>query len=829
MKTYRRLFFFLLLMLLAVKTVSGVENRTYQVINAANGLADNSAQIVVCTHSGRMIISTLGNLNFYDGVTFSNVNTHADYQYKLPSYRGNYHLYFDLQHHIWLKDTYKVSCVDLMSEQFVENVDSVIKMMGCKEPLEDLFVDGDNHVWMLTKKGLYSENTGKYYKVLSKHNLQDLDVVDNMLLTFYENGEEVGQNLQTGTVVHRTRAYDEEMVKKYKSSSVLLKYENGFFQVRNGYVGAVLLWFDVKARNWLVVKEFPYHINNLELHEGKIYMPSEYGFWVYDLATKDMRSVRQLMIEDGTAIETDCNMISFDMQGGIWIGTEKRGVLYGRPTTPAFKSYRWSDAKALEYESLMRHLTQNIYEYEGQRANCQYVDSRGWKWIGTMTGLYLLKEEGAEPVEFSKRSGFYNNVVHAVVEDRNHHIWLSTSNGISCIMFDANNEVAFVNSFGRLDGVPIESFSNGKAYLMDNGHVIMQALDHVVEFDPEALYEISTPHPYKLFPKLIHVLVNGNYAQPNVPMDGNIIIDRPLTGVRDISLNSDQTTVSLTFSALNYFRPLQTYYRVRMKGLPDYEDWQVFSYFNGGGRVDGRGLLHLPLVGLEPGDYVLEMQVSMFPDQWEGTPFEWGIHVNEPWWRTTGIYWGIGVILFVLLMVNLVIYMRNVRLRMQRNHGEGDIIRKIRQFVQRCNDSTATVLTPTLDDFHLSPDDENTKLSPEFIEAMIKLIPYVREHMQGELTMSQLSSVAHTDVVSLYRIMMADIYKSPRKLELINRLNKGSELLLNTDKTVEQIAMECGFMTPNYFMGSFFHRYRQTPNEYRESMKTEAAEEVAEA
>jgi AraC-like DNA-binding protein len=812
-------FLLLLCWLLAVNQVNAIESRTFRVINAANGLADNSAQIVVCTRSGRMIIATLGNLNFYDGVTFSNINTHTDFQYPLPSYHGNYHLYFDLRHHIWLKDTHKVTCVDLMSEQFVTNVDSVIKTIGCKEPLEDLFVDYDGHLWMLTKKGLYSGMGKKYFKVQPNLNLQDVDVFDNMLITFYENGEEIGQSLQTGMVVHHTRAYSDEMADDYKNSSVILKYENGFFQVRNGDEKSVLLWFDVKGKKWTVVKEFPYHINNMELHDGKIYMPSEYGFWVYDLATDAMEWVKQLTIADGTTIETDCNMISFDVQGGVWIGTEKRGVLYGRPTTPAFKCYPWTNPKALELEKLMMNQTQDITEFRGQRANCQYVDSRGWKWIGTMTGLYLFKSEDVQPAVFSKADGLYNNVVHAVVEDLNHNIWLSTSNGISCIMYDDNNEVLFVNSFGRDDGVPIESFQNAKALLMPNGSIIMQAIDNVVEFNPEDLYEISTPHPYKLFPKLIQLLVNGNYAKPNVPMDGNVIIDRPFTGVREISLNSDQTTVSLTFSALNYFRPLQTYYRVRVKGLSAYEDWQVFSYFNSGGKVDGRGLLHLPLVGLEPGEYHIEMQVSMFPDQWDGTPFEWVIHVNQPWWQTTGIFWGVGIVLFVLLLVNLAIYMRNERLRMQRTHEEGDIIRKIRQFVQRCNESTNTVLMPTLDDYHLSPDDENMKLSPEFIEVMMKLIPFVSDHMRGELSMSQLSVVAHTDVVRLYQILMTDIYKSPRKLELIIRLQKGVDLLLNTNSSVEEIAGQCGFYTPNYFMGSFFHRYRKTPEEYRESMR----------
>ena len=99
--------------------VSGAETRerAFDVINAANGLADNSAQIVACTKTGRMIISTIGNLNFYDGGTFSHIDTHQEFQYPLPSYSGHYHLYFDRRHHIWLKNKYTVTCVDLLQEQ----------------------------------------------------------------------------------------------------------------------------------------------------------------------------------------------------------------------------------------------------------------------------------------------------------------------------------------------------------------------------------------------------------------------------------------------------------------------------------------------------------------------------------------------------------------------------------------------------------------------------------------------------------------------------------------------------------------------------------------
>jgi ligand-binding sensor domain-containing protein len=317
----------LLLMLLANLHAEGMEERTYKVINAVSGLADNSAQQVVCTHSGRMVISTLGNLNFYDGITFSHIGTRQDYQYQLPSYNGNYHLYFDNQHHIWLKDTHIVTLVDVFQEQFVENVDSVIKSMGCNEHVKDLFVDTKGSVWLLTSKGLYNVESKMTFDVLPGLNLQDVEVFDNLLLTFYENGEEVAQNMKSGKTEHRTQAYDSEFANRFNRSSVVLPYGDGFFQVRNGQNGGIMMWFDVRSKMWTTISEFTYHLNNMALFEDQIYIASEYGYWVYDIKTKDLQWVRELTMADGSKVETDCNVIAFDQQGGIWIGTESRGVL----------------------------------------------------------------------------------------------------------------------------------------------------------------------------------------------------------------------------------------------------------------------------------------------------------------------------------------------------------------------------------------------------------------------------------------------------------------------------------------------------------------------
>lgn len=799
----------------AISSFAITDEREFKVINAANGLADNSAQTVNCTKTGRMIISTIGNLNFYDGSSFTHIDTHEDLQYQLPLYSGHYHLYFDRYHHIWLKNKGVVTCVDLYKERFVKDVDSVVtKVFECNEQVFDLFVDSIGDVWFLTQKGLYGARQKQTYHVLTDYNLQDLDIFGNMLVLFYSNGEEEGIDLTTGRVLHRTRAYDASEAGKYHKTSLVLRHEDGFFQIRNGEKCGVLMYFDVKQLKWTKIMEQDYHLNSLAMQNGYLYLASEYGYWIYDKATGEKKQEPLLKLAGSNKmLETSTNTVAFDRQGGMWIGTEKRGLLYAHPRMSPFKVYYWDHPLAVKYTAMLEDIEEYVGEFKGMKTSCKLKDSRDWTWFGTSVGLYLYKTPQSKPIIFTKRNGFLNNVIHSVVEDKNHNIWVSTSYGISCIIFE-NDKPVFVNSFNARDDVPNESFINGKARCLDDGMIIMQSIDHVVAFYPDAFIVTNARKPFRMFPKLVRLLVNGNYVEPGEEKDGNVIIDRAITRVRDISLNADQNSISLTFSGLNYYRPVQTYYRVKVRGLQD--EWRVFSYYDGDGMVDRQGMLHLPLVGLKPGSYDVAVQASLFPDIWpdEKEAFVWTIHVNQPWWKSTGVVLLLGVLVLAMLIANFFLYNRNSKIRIQMNAREGDMIRRIVSFASRCDMYFSS--TFTYDNGTGFDESESNQPTKEFIQLMMRLLPYIRKQRQEQMTMRGLSEAGGVDVTQLYETLSNQLYKSPRSVALHILLIKAAELLRTTTKSVEEISEECCFSTPNYFMGNFFHQYKVTPREYRE-------------
>ena len=817
---------FLLLGLLLARTVSVADSdKRFYVYNAANGLADNSAQTINCTKTGRLVITTMGQINFYDGQQFTYIDPTTENTYPLEKYNGHSHLYFDNNHHIWLKKRHQLSCVNLTKEMFANNIVDEFKALGMEDKVLDLFVDSKNIVWLLTEEGIFCTETKKYYQVQPKLNLQELDSYDDKyLLLFYENGQMDALDLTSGNTVFSSRAYGEQLVGKYKATSVIRRVGNQYYQIRNGSVNgssvAILLCYDVPTRKWEIVMETPYYLSNIVEHNSTLYIPSAYGYWTYDLVTKKLEHVEKLLMSNGQLQLTDINCMEFDRQGGLWVGTEKRGLLYARPFPTPFKAYSWTDKRALELSDMMDRQSAPVTKFRDMTVNCVLRDSRGWDWVGTSTGLQLYRNRtNPLPQLFTRNEGLQNNVIHCIVEDHEHHIWVGTSYGICCLVIEGD-KVRYINRYNQWDGVPNESFVNGRSMMLPNGDVVMQALDHVLVFNPDNMRTLDETVEFELYPKLIRLFVNGNDIKAGDRLDGELILDRALTRTKELNLRYDQNTVSLTFSGLNYFRPQQTYYRVRRTGPGMSEKWEVFTPYNSQGMVDRSGLLHLPLTSLQPGHYTVEVQASMLPDVWKTIPYEWEINIHEPWWRTTGVMVVVFLFLMALLALYVLLFLRNANMRARRNTEEQGVIKRIKVFADRCDARNGALLEPLPDEASSAEINMLSDFSPEFITAMTAIIPTVTKHHDTTkmLSMRDLSKAAHMKLPDFCKVIASNIYKNPRPVAMQMMLARAADILQrDKQKNIEEVSQECGFVTPNYFIASFYHKYRKTPEQFRQS------------
>lgn len=806
----------LVCLLSMVSGIHGQDNEhVFFMFDASNGLAANGAQTILCTKTGRMVITTIGHVNFYDGYSFDHISPQAGDLYPLDKYSGHYRLMFDKHHHLWLKDRYNVACVNLTMEQIAHNVRAVFEEMGIKKTVDDLFTDSENMLWTLSGDKLSSPDRPLIITVRQNVALHDVNVYEDMFaLLFYADGMVSAYDLQTGKHVFDIVCPETE-AKKYMESSVVYPYEKGFYQIRNGSSEGMLRYLDIEKREWTTVMAPNYRLNNVVVHKGKLYVATQFGYWIYNLATGEKTIVDELTLSKGRKLKTDVNTIAFDRQGGMWIGTEMRGLLYAKPYPSPFHAYSWNNPESRTlYQRMAEKLDMTPRPYR-HHVNCEYTDSRGWKWTGLYSGLKLETTDGKERM-FKRKDGLRSEMVHAVVEDATHDIWVSTSFGISHL-FVNDTAVYRVETYVNLDDVPAEAFVNGAAALMDDGSIIMQSLDHMVIFNPASFHTLTTDE-FILYPKLVHLQMNGQDVEPGKEYDGLMILEKAVTRSKEINLNYDQNIVKLEFSALNYFRPMQTYYRVRIKGFKKYDDWQVFSHGLTPDVVDKYGMMRLTLLNMDSGQYEVEVQASMTPDEWPAEPYVWIITVHQPWWRTTGIYYLLALVMFGLLLANFLLYNRNVKMRMMRHNEETDVVRRVMQFANRCEAQRTEELAPNKLMQEGDEEEAHQVMSRDFVNVMLKLVPYVINQKDVKnITMKELEQNSGVPRAQLYQLLSANIDKNPSQLISLLRIEEAARLVRTTEMSFEQIAEECRFVSPNYFFAAFFHHFRMTPEDYRKS------------
>lgn len=789
-------------------------DRRFRVINAADGLADNSAQTIKSTFSGRLVVSTIGHINFYDGSGFTHISS-GDSRYLLPKYKGHYHLYFDDSHHLWLKDKGMVTCVNMLTEQFVSDIGSIFQAQGVKGHVEDMFVDSSGSIWLVQGNNIYSRH-GKVSLPLRKGRvLQDMDISDNIVLLFYDDCQVDVYDIIAKKKLYSTNSLNHEEVKDYQESSVIYKYRNGFFQIRNGNNKAVLMWFDLGTRQWTKVLSTDYYLSNMTVKDDVLYISSAYGYWTYDTDSRQIEHYEMIKLTDGRELLTDMNCIEFDRQGGMWIGTEKRGLLYSKYIKSPFNVMTWDNPLSVKYAEMMDKVCTYDMLVKGHRLNCTYKDSRGWIWVGSLNGLYYFKPGQKDSICVKKEDGMVNDVVHSIIEDGKHNIWVSTSNGIVGLVIK-NGKVTFVNSFINSDGIPAEAFVNGRAMRLDDGTIVMQALDHVVSFNPMKM-SIMEGNNILLHPKFVRLQVNGTNIFAGTEIDGRVVTEKAISRLNTIELPSTQNSLSLKFSSLNYFRPIQTYYRYRVSGLQD--KWVMLSYYNSRGLVDKNGILHLPLIGLKPGNYMVEVQASMYPGKWTTPPVKVVVKIKEPWWRTTGLTLLISGVFLILIIWNIVIFSGNSRLKMKRNVSEVELFRRIDGFISRAESCRMEKQTRRSVNDESEDVTSGADLDKDAVELLMELVPYSRNGKLDHNVLVQLAMKKRIKLTDIYDIITNNIFRSPALLTMAMLLEKASRDLIESGMTVEEIAEKNNFASPNYFIAMFFRRYGMTPLQWRSEGK----------
>lgn len=282
-----------------------------------------------------------------------------------------------------------------------------------------------------------------------------------------------------------------------------------------------------------------------------------------------------------------------------------------------------------------------LLQYNNHHYHCLYTDSRGLIWFGTMDGLYVYNRENNSIRGFHEENGLVNNSIRSVIEDNEGSMWVSTSNGISCIKLELNKEdynYRFIN-FNRFDGIIENEFQPRSALATIDGKLYWGGLDGFNETDLNRI-RITGQQLYR--PLFTNFSIAGTDIKIGENYDGNIILNKSITNTEKIVLKHFQNFFSIEFTALNYINPSQTYYRYKLEGVDD--TWRIIKSNEGIGKA--------VYTNLSPGTYNLVVYAANNNQNWDNNFGAITIVIKPPFWKT--IWAKLIISIFIIVLIVLV-------------------------------------------------------------------------------------------------------------------------------------------------------------------------------
>ena len=108
--------------------------------------------------------------------------------------------------------------------------------------------------------------------------------------------------------------------------------------------------------------------------------------------------------------------------------------------------------------------------------------------------------------------------------------------------------------------------------------------------------------------------------------------------------------------------------------------------------------------------------------------------------------------------------------------------------------------------------------SAAYTRSINRVIDYIEANLSGDLSLDRLAGVATFSRFHFHRVFAAMTGEAVHQFVLRHRLERGAHLLRREpDRTITDIALECGFATHAAFTKAFKSRYEIAPSDYRAS------------
>ena len=330
-----------------------------------------------------------------------------------------------------------------------------------------------------------------------------------------------------------------------------------------------------------------------------------------------------------------------DNISSICIGKDKKlymstaiGVTVFTPATGKFE--KWQGNK------------KGTAQFSNQNLNQIYEDSRGLLWMATQEGLNIFDRKKDEVITFLNDPGLSREVIHAVVEDNNKNMWITTPKEMINVVINVdpkNGTYTYTPyRYDELDGLQGQVFNLRSITKTFRGEIIAGGIQGISSFNPETL-KYNDNVPKVIFTGL--QLFNEEVKIDSV-YNGNRILTKAINQTSKIELEYKQNVFSISFSSMNYILPEKTTYQYMLEGFNT--NWLT---------ADANKVTY---TNLTPGKYTLKVRATNSDGFSNDAASELKIVIRPPFWSSSWAY-----VLYFLAAMGVLFLARWQLLRSERN------------------------------------------------------------------------------------------------------------------------------------------------------------------
>jgi ligand-binding sensor domain-containing protein len=280
----------------------------------------------------------------------------------------------------------------------------------------------------------------------------------------------------------------------------------------------------------------------------RLWVGTTNGLCVYQPQTNNFKKVK------GTLGFSNVFDIIKDKDGYMWIGTHYNGLFVRKPTQKSF--IQLNEFFEEDNIKLPTSINNVICAHDGSI------------WVGCENeGLYHINKTDWSITHFTTEHGLPDNTIYAIVEDDQQNLWLTTNNGVVCVI----KETKSFRVYTTKDGLPTNQFNYKAAYKHSDGTIYLGSVDGMVAFKPENI-RINNNLPDI---KIVAFSLFGNHVLPN---EIDNILTKPIYCTPEIKLSHNQSTFGFEFTAIDYTAPSANKFAFRLEGTET--GWTEGSTFN---------------------------------------------------------------------------------------------------------------------------------------------------------------------------------------------------------------------------------------------------------